>query len=338
MNRSFTAWEIPGLDENATLSDFSDLANESFNVLKRASGVTDEFDPHGIKNAFLSKLDNSTKNKIIIDMAGLLYFRACPLAKFVNIHLSDAWDTPQGPTPSEHSQANAEIDELETSLRDTQTELNTTKDELLASLRKISLLQDEVSALKDSLLNMKDSLLERSVTAVQSAVQNEIQSYSSVLQSAANTVQETCNTALAPSKIRNAIASAAEDRSANLIVYGLNETNSSSDSDKVKGLFETLSEAPILVSVDRLGRGGGESSRPVRVVLRSREIVRTILGKSVQLKDSEDYREVYIAPDRTFAERVERRELVLKLKERREQEPEKDWRIKGNSIIERESK
>ena len=69
-------------------------------------------------------------------------------------------------------------------------------------------------------------------------------------------------------------------------------------------------------------------------MLRTREVARTILGKSVQLKDSEDYQKVFIAPDRTFEERAERRELVSKLKERKELEPEKAWRIRGNSIVE----
>ena len=220
-------------------------------------------------------------------------------------------------------------------MRDTETELNTTKDELLESLRKISSLQDEVSALKDSLLTMKDSLLERSVTAVQSAVQSEIQSYSSVLQTAATAVKETCTAALAPSKIRTAITSATGDRSSNLIVYGLEE-NTGSDNDKLKVLFTALDEAPVLSRVERLGKAGGEGVRPIRVVLRSRETARTILGKSARLKDSDNYKTVFISPDRTLEERLERRELVAKLKEKKESEPDKSWKIRNGSVVESE--
>ncbi len=56
-------------------------------------------------------------------------------------------------------------------------------------------------------------------------VKEEIQSYSTVLESAATAVKESCMSALAPSKIRTAIANASEDRSTNLIVYGLTEPN-----------------------------------------------------------------------------------------------------------------
>eukprot|EP00116_Pleurobrachia_bachei_P015657 sb/3475919/ len=72
----------------------------------------------------------------------------------------------------------------------------------------------------------------------------------------------------------------------------------------------------------------------LKVVLRSRESVRDLLGKAARLKESEIYRAVFIAPDRTLEERVERRSLVAKLRERREVEPEKLWSIRRGSIVE----
>ena len=68
--------------------------------------------------------------------------------------------------------------------------------------------------------------------------------------------------------------------------------------------------------------------------MRTREAARTVLGKSTQLKESDLYQTVYIAPDRTFEERTERRILVARLRERREHEPEKAWRIRRCSIVE----
>ena len=68
--------------------------------------------------------------------------------------------------------------------------------------------------------------------------------------------------------------------------------------------------------------------------MRTREAARTVLGKSTQLKESDLYQTVYIAPDRTFEERTERRILVARLRERREHEPEKAWRIRKSSIVE----
>ena len=68
--------------------------------------------------------------------------------------------------------------------------------------------------------------------------------------------------------------------------------------------------------------------------MRTTEAASTVLGKPTQLKESDLYQTVYIAPDRTFEERTERRILVARLRERREHEPEKAWRIRRCSIVE----
>ena len=73
---------------------------------------------------------------------------------------------------------------------------------------------------------------------------------------------------------------------------------------------------------------------PVRVVLRSKETVGAILGKSARLKDSDQYQTVFISPDRSVEERKERRELVARLKERRKSEPNKVWKVRRGSIVE----
>ena len=115
-------------------------------------------------------------------------------------------------------------------------------------------------------------------------------------------------------------------------MYGLPESTDSNDCDQIKGVFQELGEAPVVSKVERLGRSG-ERVRPVRVVMRNREAARTVLGKSAQLKDSDSYQTVYIAPDRTVEERAERRVLVTRLRERRESEPEKIWRIRRGSVV-----
>ena len=93
----------------------------------------------------------------------------------------------------------------------------------------------------------------------------------------------------------------------------------------------------MLSEVSRLGKRGDERVRPVRVVPRNREIARTILGKSATLKDSDQYQSVFVGPDRSVEERTERRELVTQMRERREKDPDKVWRIRRGSIVERET-
>ena len=85
----------------------------------------------------------------------------------------------------------------------------------------------------------------------------------------------------------------------------------------MKELFQYLVEAPVLSEVNRLGRRTDERVRPLRVILRSRKTARTILGKSVQLRDSDSFQSVFISPDRTVEERTVRRDLVARLREKR---------------------
>ena len=340
IDRAFSSWRHGTPGDKAAVGDYTRMESSIIAVLRRVAGYTDPnkddgtFDPNKISTAYLSSVDTNTKNKMIADMAGLLWYRGLPLSKLARKEL--AGDSQADKNVSVCSGRSESTEKLLEHLDHVRDRLDSATDQLLKRDAQIIELQSEISTLKDSIIGMKDAMLESSVSAVKTVVKEEMQSYSSVLQTAATAVKETCVSALAPNRIRTAISRAAEDRSTNLIVYGLGETTTTTDKDKVKGLFETLSEAPVLVSVERLGKGRGEGVRPIRVVLRTREVARTILGKSVQLKDSEVYQRVFIAPDRTFEERAERRELVSKLKERKELEPEKAWRIRGNSVVETE--
>eukprot|EP00116_Pleurobrachia_bachei_P014944 sb/3475206/ len=125
------------------------------------------------------------------------------------------------------------------------------------------IIQEDISALKDSIISMKYSQLESSSSAVQTVVKEEMNSYSSVRQTAATTMKQTCVSALAPTMIRAALASATVDRSANLIVYGLAENNDDSKSARVKELFQHLTEAPVWRLIDW---GGGVMSMCVLFV------------------------------------------------------------------------
>ena len=344
MDRTFSSWRHGGLGNKkvASTADFNRLETSILETLRRAAGYPDpkdggEFDPNKLTSAYLNKLDTNKKLKLIGDMAGLLWYRSLPLTRLARKQLEEKKEDKK---PVISSGANDSKDSMEVDyqvlddLRTTRDRLDATKDELLERDRKIITLQDEVSALKDSIISMKDSLLEKSMSAVQTVVKEEIKSYSTVLETAATAVKESCASALAPSKIRTAIASASEDRTNNLIVYGLAETSDSNDHDKIKDLFQELGEAPVVSKVERLGKSASdEHVRPVRVMMRTREAARTVLGKSAQLKDSDSYETVYIAPDRTVEERAERRVLVARLRERRKSEPEKIWRIRRGLVV-----
>eukprot|EP00116_Pleurobrachia_bachei_P010679 sb/3470941/ len=162
-------------------------------------------------------------------MAGLLWYRALPLSRLAKKNLLS--DDERSHNSSMCSNESKEkVEKLMDHLDHTRERLDSTTAVLLERDAKIIELQSEISALKDSIISMKDTMLEKSVTAVQTVVKDEIQNYSAVLQTAATAVNQTCVSVLAPSKLRTAIASASVDRSSNLIVYGLAESDQQSDS------------------------------------------------------------------------------------------------------------
>ena len=206
-------------------------------TLRRAAGYPEpnkeggDFDPNKLTNNYLKGLDTNKKLKIIADMAGILWYRSLPLAQLARKQLEEKKDD-KTPVISSRANESMEVDfQVLDDLKTTRDRLDATKDELLERDRKIIALQDEVSALKDSIIAYKDSLLEESISAVQTVVKEEIKSYSTV---AATAVKESCANALIPSKIRTAISSASEDRSTNLIVYGLPETTGNNDCEKIR--------------------------------------------------------------------------------------------------------
>ena len=340
LDRAFTSWRVGGPGDRAVAADYSKLESSIISTLRRVAGYPDPnkeggtFDPNKLTSTYLSKLDTNKRVSFISDMAGLLWYRALPLSRLArkNLLSDDTRSVQNSSVCSDDSKE--KVEKLMEHLDHTRDRLDTAVDLVLKRDSEIIELQSEISALKDKIISMKDTMLEKSVSAVQTVVKDEIQNYSAVLQTAASAVKQTCASALAPSKLRTAIATASVDRSTNLMVYGLPEGDQQSDRTSVKELFEHLLEAPVLSEVTRLGKRSGEG---VRVVLRNREIARTILGKSATLKDSDQYQEVFVAPDRSVEERTERRELVAKLKERREHEPDKVWRIRRGSIVEKES-
>ena len=171
------------------------------------------------------------------------------------------------------------------------------------------------------------------MSEVKTTVQ-EFQSYSTVLQTA---VSE-CTTALAPSKIRAAVSSAAvkQDTSCNLILYGMIEKEEEDLRGMVKEVLGSLTppQVPVLEGFGRIGRKVEGKERPVKIKLRSKDTVSQVLAVKTSLKDNASFSRVFIAPDLTSEQRLERGKLVCELKERREREKDKRFCIRKGTVVE----
>ena len=198
------------------------------------------------------------------------------------------------------------------------------QEELLSSQRALVEAQAQLVKLQAQLLEKREA----AITSVKTTAQEEMRSFASVL-------KKGCDTALAPQRIQRAVAAAskAEDRSCNIIVYGLPD-NAEGNEDLLPELWTTLTEKPLVKSAQRLGRFSEGQTRPLRISLASRETQSCVLSKKTRLRQSEVFSRVYISPDLTPEERVARGILVKQLKEKKEQCPGMSFRIKGGEVVE----
>ena len=196
-------------------------------------------------------------------------------------------------------------------------ELEELKNDKINDQKKIIDLQDKLIAKKD------DELL-----AVQKTVQAELKSYSSVL-------QKDCSVALAPEKIATVVQKVNEEdeRKKNLIVFGVSEEQTEELDSKVNGLLEQLHEKPRIISCSRIGLKKSGKIRPIRFTVKNPDTAYQILRKAKSLKDAAGYQSVFISPDRTVDEQKTQRELVLKLKEKRQNDQSSRYVIKSGKIV-----
>ena len=167
------------------------------------------------------------------------------------------------------------------------------------------------------------------VGSVQSTVQDELKSYATV-------VKKSCSASLAPAKIQAAIrkVSLEEDRSRNLIVYGLEEAVEENTEETALTVIQHTGEKPKLVTCRRLGERNGEKGRPMKVTFQSAKMARTVLAKSTKLRQVEGYSRVYLSPARTGEQRRERKRLLGVLCEKRASCSEKAFGIRRGAVVE----
>ena len=193
------------------------------------------------------------------------------------------------------------------------------QEEKISDQRTVIELQEKLICKKDGDLGL-----------VSQTVKKELKSYSSAL-------QQSCSTALSPKNIATAVKTITkeEDRTKEVVVFGVVEEPSECVTTKVSRILEQLDEKPRITGCRRIGqRATGESTkRPIIFSVKSTDIVYQILRKSKRLKDIEDYKTVYISPNRTPDERISRQKLVNELKERRLSDPSGRYFIRKGEIV-----
>ena len=206
------------------------------------------------------------------------------------------------------------------------------KDEVIESQRSVVKLQEQ-------LLESKDEQLQALQTAVTSSVHEsvkaEFKSYSSAVEK--GTVQSQSVTPLTSATLKWVVKEVVEeeDRSRNIMVFGLVEETDELLGAKVSDVFQTVGEKPRPVEVCRVGTKDADKpkrARPVKVTLSSSVTVSHILSKSRNLRYSEKYKTVFLSADRSFDQRSKHRLLVSELKKKADDEPERKHFIRNDKV------
>ena len=265
----------------------------------------EEFDPERVTAAILEKLNKTQLITVVLNFA---WFSE----KTISLCFRELQE---------------QVSELTTSVNENEERMTQVQADLIHSMEKVERLQD-------ALLIEKEHQIETLMSSVEDTMKTELKSYATV-------VKKSCAVSLAPRKLQAAIvkASSTEERSNNLIVYGLEEAPEEENTDEVVlNVLQHTNEKPKVVSCRRLGEKKEGKRRPVKVVLHNRDMVRCILARSGVLREVEGMRDVYVCPDRTVEERSERKKLVAQLKQQRETMPDVKWGIVRGSVVKREKR
>ena len=186
------------------------------------------------------------------------------------------------------------------------------KTEALADKEKVIRLQAQLLVQKDEQLKLLKTSVEKTV---QTTVESGIQSYSAAVQknSASDKV---CNSSILKKVIKSVAAE--EDRSKNLIMFGLKEEEEEQLPVLVTTVLEEIGEKPDFEAT-RVGwkRPGSMAIRPVKITVPSSTAVHQILMKTGKLRLVEKHKDIWICPDRSREERATRKNLVTDLKKKR---------------------
>ena len=193
--------------------------------------------------------------------------------------------------------------------------------------------QQQVISLQSELLECKNEQLKSLNVAVKASVEDSVKAgfrtYSAVVGST-KAQTPSINQETLIKVVKTAVKE--EDRSRNVVIFGSPEIADEDVNATAREIFESVGMKPRLEAY-RFGRSKSEEkSRPIKVTFASSTTVEQILSKTSKLRQVTKFKSVFVCPDRSFEERIKRKELVMELKKRKIDEPEKTHFIKNDKV------
>ena len=192
--------------------------------------------------------------------------------------------------------------------------------------------QNTIIKLQSELLVSRNEQLESFKAAVSSSVgktvETEFQTYSSALlknlppPTPAVTTEELKNT------VKNVLKE--EDRSRNVMIFNLPEQENEEINAVVAEVFKSIGEKP-RVEASRLGKRSNKS--PVKVTVTNSAVVSQILSKARNLRKINEFKSVFVCPDRSTEQRAKQKLLVADLKRLTREQTDKKHFIRDGKIL-----
>ena len=147
--------------------------------------------------------------------------------------------------------------------------------------------------------------------------------------------QGVASSSITAAQVKTAVKTvvAEEDRTKNIMLFGMAEEQEENLEVCAAAIFEQVQENPTIVDCHRIGRAKEGVTRPVKVILASGDIAQRVLKNAGRLKSNERFKKVYLSADRTIEKRRARKELVEKLKQKRDSQPGLHHFIRNGAIF-----
>ena len=209
-------------------------------------------------------------------------------------------------------------------LKSAAADLDSLKCEQLQNQSRLNHVQED--------LNVKKSV---QLESVEKTVDDKLSTWSSV-------VAQNCEKKVTQKEMKKVVKLAMneQDRQRNVIMFNVPERDIQDKNEHHDGELAfikimqqaRLSEQDGQYNCKRLGAPESSRIRPLWIQFSSRSTAFEVLVKSKNLKDSDQYSNIFIVPDRTLQERVEHKKLVEQLKVKRAEYPDKRFYIWNKSI------
>ena len=195
-----------------------------------------------------------------------------------------------------------------------------------------------IDEMKTKVLDTQTQLIEcqnKEISSVKEVVQEETKTWADLFKKNNNNVKQSTH-----KFVREAIKAVneEEERSSNFILYGVEEDDKNDIKvDPHPGLIYDIKKQIDCTEIrvakhTRIGLKTEGKVRPIKVELHSSTDVASILSNAHKLKESDEFKMVYIAPDRTAEQRVAHNKLVTRMKEMIRQDSSKHYYIKNDKI------